>query len=136
MRMDVVRATSMISSGLLLVAVVFLFFSTPYIGSAYMTVTSKLGAALPLLTRDFSLALLGNRENLFSTFSERAVWAYCLWFILFSCPIALMVWAVRASDFERSMPKWCLGVLGYLSMMVAVAVVAITGLVMPFLRLD
>jgi hypothetical protein len=136
MKMDVFRASSVISSGFLLVAVFFLFFLTPYIGSAYKLVTGKLGTALPLLTRDFSLALLGTRENPFSNFSERAVWAYCLWLILFCCPIVLMVWAIRASEFKRYLPQWCLCMITYLSLTIAVAVVTMTGLSLPFLKLD
>jgi hypothetical protein len=132
MRINIFRVISVICSALLVVAVFFAFFASPYVGSAYLRVTRKLGSELPLITKHFSLAFLRNAENPFSDFSETKLWVGCLWFILFCWPIALMIWAVRAPDFEGSMAKWCLGMIAYLSMGVTVAVIVSTGLVMPF----
>jgi hypothetical protein len=135
MKNNLFRIVSVISSAFLLVAVVFSFFASPYVGSAYLQVTSRLGSALPLITKDFSLAFLGNSKDPFSTFSERAVWAWCLWLILLCCPIALIIWAVRALDFERSLAKWCLCVIAYLSALAAVTVIGIIGMILPFMNL-
>jgi len=115
-----------------MVAALLAFFTAPYLGSAYIRVTRKLGSELPLITKHFSLALLGNRENPFSTFSETTLWAGCLWFFFLCWPIVFMVWAIRASDFERSLAKWCLGMIAYLSLVITVAALVIVGLVMPF----
>jgi hypothetical protein len=52
-----------------------------------------------------------------------------------SCPIALIIWAIRVSDFERSLAKWCLGVIAYLSALATVTVIGITGLILPFMKL-
>jgi len=119
MSITIFRLISVMSSALLTVAVFFLFFTSPYVGSAYVMVTRNLGSELPLITKHFSLALLRIAENPFSTFSKTSPWVWCLWFILCCWRIALMIWALRASDFERSMAKWCLGVIAYISMVVS-----------------
>jgi hypothetical protein len=123
------------SSVFFLVAVVFVFFTGPYIGSSYLQVTSRLGSELPLITKDFSLAFLGNAKDPFSVFTERPVWAWCVWFILLSWPIALIIWAIHASDFERSLAKWCLGMIAYLSVIAAATVIGIIVLFLPFMKL-
>jgi hypothetical protein len=132
MLINLFRVISVISSALLMVAVGFAFFLSPYAGSAYMRISRKLGSELPLITKNFSLAFMRNAENPFSDFSETKLWVGCLWFILICWPIALMIWAIRAPDFERSMAKWCLGMIAYLAMGVTVAVIVSAGLVMPF----
>ncbi len=133
--MRTTRVISVITSAILLVAVVFAFFAAPQIGSAYLQATSRLGSALPLITKDFSLTFLGNSKDPFSTFPERAVWAWCLWLILLCFPIALIIWAVRVSDFEKSLTKCCLCVITYLSALAAVTVIGIIGLILPFMNL-
>jgi len=135
MSINIFRVISVITSAILMVAVGFAFFTLPHIGSAYLLVTNKLGSELPLITKHFSLAFIGNHDNIFSAFPERTVWAWCMWFILCCWPIALMIWALRASDFERTAAKWCLGVIAYLSLVITVAAIVNIGLVMPFTRL-
>jgi len=135
MKSNFFRIVSVISSAFLLVTVVFAFFTSPHIGSAYLQATSRLGSALPLITKDFSLAFLGNSKDPFSTFPERAIWAWCLWLVLLCWPIALIIWAVRALDFERSLAKWCLCVIAYLSALAAVTVIGIIGMILPFMNL-
>jgi hypothetical protein len=78
---------------------------------------------------------LGNSKDPFSTFPERAIWAWCLWLVLLCWPIALIIWAVRALDFERSLAKWCLCVIAYLSALAAVTVIGIIGMILPFMNL-
>jgi hypothetical protein len=135
MKCYIARIISVMSSVFILVAVVFVFFTAPYIGSSYLQVTSRLGSELPLITKDFSLALLGNAKDPFSSFPERAVWAWCLWVIFLFWPIALVVWAIRVHEYERSLAKWCLGMIAYLSTLAAVTVIGIIGLILPFMKL-
>ena len=101
MRIDTFRVIAFISAAILLVVVVFAFFASPHIGSAYLRTLKNLGNDLPLLTKDFSLPLLGNENNPFSTFPERSVWSWCLWLIFICWPIALLIWVLRVPDFEQ-----------------------------------
>ena len=135
MRVHFACVISVITSAILWVAVTFAFFASPPIGSAYLLVTNKLGTELPLFTKEFSLVFLGNYEDFLSTFPQRALWAWGLWFILLCGPIALAIWAVRIPDHERSLAKWCVGMIAYISLSAAVAVIVSVGLVMPFTNL-
>lgn len=125
------RIISILSSALLMVAAVAAFLASPYAGSAYLQVTTGLGSELPLITKYFSLAFLGNHKSPFSIFPERAVWAWGSWSVLLCWPIVLVALAIRA-PFDKFMALWCIGVIAYLSMIAALTVVVGAGLVLPF----
>ncbi|MEW5909969.1 MAG: hypothetical protein AB1659_09245 [Thermodesulfobacteriota bacterium] len=132
MKIGAFRVMSITTSGVLLAAVGFALLVSPYIGSAYLRIINRLGTELPLLTKDFSLPLLGNANNLFSTFPERPVWSWCLWLVLFCWPIALLVWSIRTADFEKTAVRWCICVIAYMSLTGTMALIGIIGLLLPF----
>jgi len=126
------RIIAITTSALLLVAAGFALFASPSIGTAYLRIIKNLGSELPLLTKNFSLALLGNENNPFSVFPDRVAWSWCLWSIFLCGPIALMIWSIRAADFEKIAVRWCLCAIAYISFTGAVAFIGIIGLLLPF----
>lgn len=123
-------------STILLIAAVAAFFTAPPVGSAYLQFITRLGAELSLLTKDFSLAFLGNYPDLFSSFPRRALWAWGVWALVVLWPVAQLIWAIRAKDFAKSAGSWCLGMVAYLAVTCALATLILIGLMPPFLKLS
>jgi len=132
MKMGLFRLMVSASTALILVTILFLFFASSSIGSAYLLLTGNIGSDLPLLTIEFSIPMLkAFNADPFSTVST-PLWVWVVWAIMLAGPVIVMVWTIRAQRPEQAVARWSAGISLFLAFAFLVSAVTFVGLILPF----
>lgn len=124
----VTSAAAALASGVALLACL----AAPQLGVAYARLLGPLGTALPRLTAELSLPLLGVAPGGPHQAPAPSPGAAAVWLLFVLAPWAVLVWSWRAGETGEAVVRWVVGWSLLLPVLAAVAGLVALGLLLPF----